>query len=56
MTTLDRPDTILWDDDLELAAEYDEMCECELDWSCPMHAHLPTPEDRIATDWSTSNP
>jgi hypothetical protein len=33
--------------------EYDgQMCECELDWCCPMHRHLPTPEDRIATAWS----
>lgn len=34
-----------------------EMCECELDWNCPLHRHLIyTPEDRLATDWSQSHP
>lgn len=37
------------DDDYE-----DEMCECELDWRCSLHSHLPTPEDLIATAWSES--
>jgi len=31
-------------------------CECELDWCCPQHSDLPTPEDRLATYWSQDHP
>lgn len=44
MTAFDCPEDL---DDYE-----PEMCECELDWSCGLHAHQATPEDRIATAWS----
>lgn len=33
-----------------------EVCECELDWTCGLHAGQPTPEDRIATAWSHDHP
>lgn len=36
--------------------EEQEVCECELDWSCGLHSHLPTPEDRLATHWSQDHP
>lgn len=45
-----------WKEHPDEVEEWTQGCECELDWSCPIHAHQPTSEDRIATYWSENHP